>query len=81
MKTIRFDCGGHNAPAYGCNKPGDNSGYYVPADVAQGLYDALRWVNERAWQDRRGEEIPEDFDAWLESADAALAAADGGGDG
>ena len=32
MKRIRFDCHGHNAPAYGCNEPGDNSGWYYRAD-------------------------------------------------
>jgi hypothetical protein len=29
MKTYKFDCHGHNAPAYGCDQPGDNSGKYV----------------------------------------------------
>lgn len=27
--TFKFDCNGHNSPAYGCNRPGDNSGEYV----------------------------------------------------
>lgn len=29
VEIFKFDCNGHNAPAYGCNKPGDNSGEYV----------------------------------------------------
>jgi hypothetical protein len=34
MSKVRFDCNGHNAPAYGCSEPGDNSGdYYHAADV------------------------------------------------
>lgn len=32
MQKIKFDCHGHNAPAYGCNKPGDNSGEYIRID-------------------------------------------------
>lgn len=31
METVKFNCHGHNAPAYGCNKPGDQSGEYVKA--------------------------------------------------
>lgn len=41
-EVIRFDCNGHNAPAYGCNKPGDNSGEYVKADHHAELVEALR---------------------------------------
>ena len=41
MKTIKFNCRGNNAPAYGCNKPGDNTGEYVSAEVANDLYEAL----------------------------------------
>ncbi|MCG7598829.1 hypothetical protein MHM84_03460 [Halomonas sp. McH1-25] len=41
LKRVRFDCNGNNAPAYGCNLPGDNSGEYVPFVVAQALYVAL----------------------------------------
>ena len=29
MDVIKFDCNSHNAPAYSCNKPGDNSGEYI----------------------------------------------------
>lgn len=28
-EVFRFDCHGHSAPAYSCNKPADNSGEYV----------------------------------------------------
>lgn len=38
MDPVRFDCNGHNSPAYGCSKPGDNSGdYYRVADVKSEL--------------------------------------------
>ena len=49
-ERIKFDCNGRHAPAYGCNKPGDNSGEYVPAsafDAVQAdnavLREALEW--------------------------------------
>ena len=29
MRTVKFNCHSNSAPAYGCNKPGDNSGEYV----------------------------------------------------
>ena len=38
MQIYKFDCNGHNAPAYGCNKPGDNSGEYVRVD------DVVAWL-------------------------------------
>lgn len=41
MKTTRFYCNGIVAPGYSCSKPGDNSGEYVPAEVARGLLAAL----------------------------------------
>lgn len=31
-EAVKFDCNGNNAPAYSCNKPGDNSGEYVKAE-------------------------------------------------
>jgi len=31
-KIYRFDCNGGNSPAYGCDKPGDNSGQYYQAE-------------------------------------------------
>ena len=37
METIKFDCNSNNSPAYSCNKPGDNSGEYVPYDVASAM--------------------------------------------
>jgi len=34
MKQYKFFCDGHNAPAYSCDTPGDNSGvYYKKEDV------------------------------------------------
>lgn len=44
MQTFNFDCHGHNAPAYGCNKPGDNSGEYVKHDDAKKLVADLARV-------------------------------------
>lgn len=45
LKRVRFDCHGHNAPAYGCNHPGDMSGEYLQAADAEHiiaeLYKAL----------------------------------------
>ena len=29
MDTVKFTCHGNSAPAYSCNKPGDQSGEYV----------------------------------------------------
>ena len=46
MEIIKFDCHGHNAPAYSCNKPGDNSGEYVRADYAKAKIDAMLTVLE-----------------------------------
>lgn len=59
MKTIVFNCNGHNAPAYGCNKPGDNSGEYVPAEAAKSaaaLVIALR-LNSELWNLQLPDEI------------------------
>ena len=41
MDIIRFDCHGNNAPAYSCNKPGDNTGDYIR------LEDATNTDNKR----------------------------------
>lgn len=44
MKTVRFDCNGHNAPAYSCSEPGDWSGTYVKAtDYAELEAEAERY--------------------------------------
>ena len=32
MDEYVFDCKGNNAPAYGCCRPGDNSGVFVKKD-------------------------------------------------
>jgi hypothetical protein len=37
METIKFDSKGRSAPAYSCNKPGDNSGEYVSIDTANAM--------------------------------------------
>jgi len=34
METIKFDCNGNSAPAYSCNKPGDNSGSFCRKEDA-----------------------------------------------
>ena len=41
MKTVKFDCHGHNAPAYGCNLPCDQSGEYLRVNQGQ-RQDSLR---------------------------------------
>ena len=41
METIKFDCKANNAPAYSCNKPGDNSGEYVGAELAFAMRDLI----------------------------------------
>ena len=42
---VRFDCHGRHAPAYGCDRPNDNSGVYVQAtdyDELEAERDALK---------------------------------------
>ena len=47
MQIYKFDCNGHNAPAYGCNKPGDNSGEYVKVDdLANMLRSGIADLND-----------------------------------
>jgi len=46
MKKIRFDCHGHNAPAYGCNEPGDNSGWYFRADDVENYLLEIDKMNQ-----------------------------------
>ena len=35
MEIFKFDSKGNNAPAYSCNRPGDNSGEYVSLETAR----------------------------------------------
>jgi hypothetical protein len=37
MKVFTFDANGGSAPAYSCNKSGDNSGEYVLAEDAAAM--------------------------------------------
>lgn len=64
METIKFDSKGNNAPAYSCNKPGDNSGEFVTIEVANAmrsliidLHASLRAINtgpmDKQAKDRR----------------------------
>lgn len=47
MEKIKFDCNGNNAPACGCSKPGDNSGwYYQSTDVDEICADAVKKIKE-----------------------------------
>jgi hypothetical protein len=47
MDKIKFDCYGNNAPAYGCSKPGDNSGwYYKSTDVDDIFAEASKTIAE-----------------------------------
>lgn len=50
VQKIKFDCNGNNAPAYGCDKPGDNSGVYVQSTDYDEL---LRERNELSAQVER----------------------------
>lgn len=50
VQKIKFDCNGNNAPAYSCDKPGDNSGVYVQSTDYDEL---LRERNELAAQVER----------------------------
>ncbi len=46
---VRFDCHGRYAPAYGCDRPNDNSGVYVQAtdyDELEAERDALKYELE-----------------------------------
>lgn len=45
MIRVKFDCKGHNAPAYSCDKPGDNSGEYIQATDVDELLDDLQGVS------------------------------------
>ena len=48
MDIYKFDCNGNNAPAYSCDKPGDNSGYYVRFDsLKRAIQDINEWVDEK----------------------------------
>ena len=38
LKVYRFVSHGNNAPAYGCNSPGDNSGMYYKKDDVDKLF-------------------------------------------
>jgi hypothetical protein len=42
MLKIKFDCNGRYAPAYGCDYPGDNSGYYYRAADVDALVAKLK---------------------------------------
>ena len=47
VEKINFDCNGNNAPAYSCNKPYDNSGwYYQSTDVDEVLKEATKTITE-----------------------------------
>ncbi len=41
MKKIEFNCNRHNAPAYSCSEPGDNSGVYVQSTDVDELFEEL----------------------------------------
>lgn len=42
MKKYKFDAHGHNAPAYSCAQPGDNSGEYAKVGDVARLEDLCR---------------------------------------
>ena len=45
-KETRFDCNGFCSPAYTCNQPGDNSGWYVPLERHAELVEIRDWYFE-----------------------------------
>ena len=67
MKKYRFDCHGHNAPAYGCNVPGDNSGEYVlyaEVEKTANLVHELRLNMQSMDADERVEMLDKLFDGY-----------------
>lgn len=46
VEIYKFDCRGHNAPAYGCNKPNDNSGNYYKVSDIERLKKELLYAEE-----------------------------------
>lgn len=45
MDIFTFDCNKHAAPAYTCNKPGDNSGEYIRLKDATGTDNKkINWM-------------------------------------
>lgn len=48
MKTIRFKSSPMYGGAYGCSEPGDQSGEFVPAEVARRLAEAVDGLLEIA---------------------------------
>lgn len=50
MDTVRFTT---RPDGYGCNKPGDMSGEYVPADVARENRIECHCVGTENWQSPR----------------------------
>jgi len=54
-KVVRFFNNGNNAPAYSCDTPGSQSGFYVKADDYEHLYTKL--MNALGRIDRQRERI------------------------
>ncbi len=75
MKAIRFNCNGFHAPAYGCSEPGDNSGEYVPAEVARGMLAACELIAAHDPETCDGITPRDCLDTVREIARAAIAAA------
>ena len=46
MDKVSFDCNGNNAPAYSCDKPGDNSGEYYRCSDVEARLQALEECRE-----------------------------------
>ena len=74
LEIIKFDCRGNNSPAYSCNKPGDNSGYYVRAlmvaklDELRDLVTQMQKFKEEFYQYRKLVTIPDDIASRMEAA-------------
>jgi len=76
MEKIKFDCHGHNAPAYGCNKPGDNSGWYYQSTDIDDLFEKLLSLPEAKKQLqylRKGIGTSTENSVWLDIANAISA--------
>jgi len=46
-ELVRFNCKSNNAPAYSCNKPGDNSGWYVSEEAYLSKCAEVRDLRDR----------------------------------
>lgn len=65
MRKVKFDCHGHNAPAYSCSEPNDQSGEYVnvkdlPEFAREVATEFFYW-----WHNQPGTNTQAGFQDWL----------------